>query len=66
MIEDPAGAPLSQALADFARLHPAATLEVFTAAGPAMREAFSAGRLHLALWTRPTSPTRHGGRSGCR
>ncbi|MEV4534341.1 LysR substrate-binding domain-containing protein [Asanoa sp. NPDC049518] len=49
LIEDLAGAPLSLALADFARLHPGATLEVFTAPGPATHKAFATGRLHLAL-----------------
>jgi DNA-binding transcriptional LysR family regulator len=49
LIEDLATAPLPQALADFARVHPGATLELVTAPGPAMREAFTTGRLHLAL-----------------
>ncbi|GIH06097.1 LysR family transcriptional regulator [Rhizocola hellebori] len=49
LLEDLAAAPLPQALADFARLHPGASLELFTAPGPAMRDAFTAGRVHLAL-----------------
>ena len=49
LIEDLAAAPLPQALADFARLHPGATLELVSAPGPAMREAFTTGRLHVAL-----------------
>jgi len=49
LIEDLTAAPLPQALADFVHVHPGATLEVVSAPGPAMREAFTAGRLHLAL-----------------
>jgi DNA-binding transcriptional LysR family regulator len=49
LIEDLAAAPLPQALADFARLHSDATLEIVSGPGPAMREAFDSGRLHLAL-----------------
>lgn len=49
LIEDLAAVPLPQALADFARVHPGATLELVSAPGPAMREAFTTGRLHLAL-----------------
>ena len=49
LIEDLAGAPLPQALADFARMHPGATLELVSAPGPAMREAFDGGRLQVAL-----------------
>ncbi|MEV0714890.1 LysR substrate-binding domain-containing protein [Asanoa sp. NPDC050611] len=49
LIEDLAAAPLPQALADFARMHPGATLEIFSAPGPAMREAYESGRLQLAL-----------------
>jgi DNA-binding transcriptional LysR family regulator len=49
LIEDLAVARLPQALADFARLHPAASLEVVSAPGPAMREAFDAGRIQIAL-----------------
>ncbi|MEY9893748.1 DNA-binding transcriptional LysR family regulator [Catenulispora sp. MAP5-51] len=49
LIEDLAASRLPQALADFGRLHPEATLEVFSGPGPAMREAFDAGRIHIAL-----------------
>jgi DNA-binding transcriptional LysR family regulator len=49
LIEDLASARLPQALADFARLHPAATLEVMSAPGPAMRRAFDTGRIQIAL-----------------
>lgn len=49
LIDDLAAAPLPQALADFAQLNPDVTLELISAPGPAMREAFTAGRIHLAL-----------------
>ncbi|MEU6900324.1 LysR family transcriptional regulator [Streptomyces virginiae] len=49
LIEDLAAAPFPQAAADFARLNPEATLEVVSAPGPYMREAFSSGRIHIAL-----------------
>ncbi|MFF8263002.1 LysR substrate-binding domain-containing protein [Streptomyces virginiae] len=49
LIEDLAAAPFPQALADFARLDPDAALEVVSAPGPYMREAFSSGRIHIAL-----------------
>ncbi|HZD70922.1 MAG TPA: LysR substrate-binding domain-containing protein [Actinomycetes bacterium] len=49
LIEDLAAAPLPNALAEFAHANPGATLELFSAPGPAMREAFQAGRIHLAL-----------------
>ena len=49
LIEDLTAAPLPQALADFARLHPDATLEIVSAPGPAMREAFTTSRVHLVL-----------------
>lgn len=49
LIEDLAVAPLPQALADFGRVHPGATIELISAPGPGMREAFTTGRLHLAL-----------------
>lgn len=49
LIEDLAAAPLSQALADFGRIHPGATLELVSVPGPAMRGAFTTGRVHLAL-----------------
>lgn len=49
LIEDLAAAPLSEALADFARLNPEATLEVVGASGPDINNAFVSGRIHLAL-----------------
>ncbi|MCP2324199.1 DNA-binding transcriptional LysR family regulator [Hamadaea flava] len=49
LIEDLAAAPLPQALADFGRIHPGATLELVSAPGPAMRDAFATGRVQLAL-----------------
>lgn len=49
LIEDLAAARLPQALADFSRLHPGATLEVVSAPGPVMRELFEQGRVHIAL-----------------
>jgi DNA-binding transcriptional LysR family regulator len=49
LVEDLAAARLPQLLADFARLHPAATLEVMVASGPAMRRAFEQGRIQIAL-----------------
>ncbi|MFF0598936.1 LysR family transcriptional regulator [Streptomyces antibioticus] len=49
LIEDLATSPLAQALADFARLRPQATLELISAPGPGMQEAYTAGRLHIAL-----------------
>lgn len=49
LIEDLASASLPLALADFARQHPGVALEIVTASGPAMREAFETGRIQLAL-----------------
>ena len=49
LIEDLAAARLPQTLADFARLHPGATLEVMSIPGPAMRRAFDSGRIQIAL-----------------
>ncbi|MCX4767890.1 LysR substrate-binding domain-containing protein [Streptomyces sp. NBC_01275] len=48
LIEDLTAAPLAQALADFARMHSQATLELVSAPGPAMRRAFTGNRIHLA------------------
>jgi DNA-binding transcriptional LysR family regulator len=50
LMEDLTVAPLPQALAEFAELHPRATLEVMTLPGPEMAKAFGEGRLHLALF----------------
>jgi DNA-binding transcriptional LysR family regulator len=47
--EDLAASQLPQALADLARLHPGATLEVFILSTAAMREAYSAGRVQVVL-----------------
>jgi len=49
LIEDLAAARLPQALADFGRLHPGATLEVLSLPGPAMRRALDTGRIQMAL-----------------
>jgi DNA-binding transcriptional LysR family regulator len=49
LIEDLTAAYLPQALADFTRLHPDATLELINAPGPQMRELFDLGRVHIAL-----------------
>jgi DNA-binding transcriptional LysR family regulator len=50
LMEDLTVAPLPEALAEFAELHPQATLEVLTLPGPEMAKAFSDGRLHVALF----------------
>ena len=49
MLEDLAASQLPQAVADLARLHPGATLEVLSVSTAAMREAYDAGRVHLVL-----------------
>ncbi|MGI5240645.1 LysR family transcriptional regulator [Dactylosporangium sp. CA-139066] len=49
LLEDLAAAQLPQVLADLARLHPGATLEVLSVSSAAMREAYDAGRVHLVL-----------------
>src|SRR5262245_15567327 len=49
LLEDLAATQLQQALADLARLHPDATLEVLTYSNAAMREAYDAGRVQLVL-----------------
>jgi DNA-binding transcriptional LysR family regulator len=49
LLEDLAAARLSQALADLARLHPGATLEVLSISTAAIREAYDAKRVHLVL-----------------
>lgn len=49
LLEDLTTPSLSQSLAEFSRMHPGATLELVSLPGPAMREAFTSGRLHLAL-----------------
>lgn len=47
--EDLAASQLPQALADLARLHPGATLEVLIVSNAAMREAYDAGRVQVVL-----------------
>ncbi|WP_371778284.1 LysR family transcriptional regulator [Streptosporangium subroseum] len=49
LLEDLAASRLSQALADLARLHPGATLEVLSLSNAAMREAYDTGRVQLVL-----------------
>jgi DNA-binding transcriptional LysR family regulator len=49
LLEDLAASLLPQALADLARLHPGATLEVLILSSAAMREAYDAGRVQLVL-----------------
>jgi DNA-binding transcriptional LysR family regulator len=49
LIEDLAASSLPSVLAEFARLHPGAALEVITAPGPVMREAWETGRIQLAF-----------------
>ncbi|MEU7260939.1 LysR family transcriptional regulator [Streptomyces rimosus] len=49
LLEDLAAHLLPQALADLARLHPGATLEVLSMSNAAMREAYDAGRVQLVL-----------------
>ncbi|WP_433372163.1 LysR family transcriptional regulator [Actinoplanes sp. CA-142083] len=56
LLEDLAASHLAQALADLARLHPDATLEVLTFANAAMREAYDAGRVQLVLDEVPYLP----------
>ncbi|GAA0910873.1 LysR family transcriptional regulator [Virgisporangium aurantiacum] len=49
LLEDLASAQLPEALADFARVNPRATLELISLPGPAMHDAFTTGRIQLAL-----------------
>lgn len=56
LLEDLAASQLSQALADLARLHPGATLEVLSVSDAAMREAYDAGRVQLVLDEVPYVP----------
>ncbi|HYN92886.1 MAG TPA: LysR family transcriptional regulator [Pilimelia sp.] len=56
LLEDLAASQLPQALADLARLHPGATLEVLTFSNAAMREAYDAGRVQLVLDEVPYLP----------
>ncbi|RVX41294.1 DNA-binding transcriptional LysR family regulator [Nonomuraea polychroma] len=56
LLEDLAASRLPQALADLARLHPGATLEVLSLSNAAMQEAYDAGRVHLVLDAVPDVP----------
>ncbi|WP_067127270.1 LysR family transcriptional regulator [Microtetraspora malaysiensis] len=56
LLEDLAASRLPQALADLARLHPGATLEVLSLSNAAMREAYDAGRVQLVLDAVPDVP----------
>src|SRR5919199_2257631 len=56
LLEDLAATQLPQALADLARLHPGATLEVLSISKDAMREAYDSGRVHLVLDEAPDVP----------
>ena len=56
MLEDLAASQLPQALADLARLHPGATLEVLSVDTDAMLQAYEAGRVHLVLDEIPHLP----------
>ncbi|MET9341217.1 LysR family transcriptional regulator [Nonomuraea sp. NPDC003804] len=56
LLEDLAASQLPQALADLARLHPGATLEVLSCSNAAMREAYDTGRVQLVLDEVPDLP----------
>ncbi|QKV90577.1 LysR family transcriptional regulator [Streptomyces sp. NA02950] len=56
LLEDLAASQLPQALADLARVHPGATLEVLSCSNAAMREAYDAGRVQLVLNEVPAVP----------
>jgi DNA-binding transcriptional LysR family regulator len=56
LLEDLAASRLSQALADLARLHPGATLEVLSLSTAAMREAYDTDRVQLVLDEVPDLP----------
>ncbi|OEU92140.1 LysR family transcriptional regulator [Streptomyces abyssalis] len=56
LLEDLAASRLPQALADLARLHPGATLEVLSLSSTATREAYDAGRVQLVLDAVPDIP----------
>ncbi|NMO56364.1 LysR family transcriptional regulator [Actinoplanes sp. TBRC 11911] len=49
LLEDLAASQLPQALADLARLHPGATLEVLNGSNAEMRDAYDTGRVDLVL-----------------
>ncbi|MER7894421.1 LysR substrate-binding domain-containing protein [Micromonospora sp. NPDC094482] len=56
LLEDLAASQLPQALADLARLHPGATLEVLSISSAAKREAYDAGRVQIVLDAVPDVP----------
>ncbi|MFI7444832.1 LysR family transcriptional regulator [Nonomuraea indica] len=56
LLEDLAASRLPQALADLARLHPDATLEVLSLSSATMREAYDTGRVQLVLDEIPDLP----------
>ncbi|MFI6395008.1 LysR family transcriptional regulator [Nonomuraea sp. NPDC050540] len=56
LLEDLAVSRLPQALADLARLHPEATLEVLVLSDAAMRQAYDTGRVQLVLDEVPDLP----------
>lgn len=56
LLEDLAASRLPQALADLARLHPGATLEVLSLSSAEMRDAYGAGRVQLVLDHVPDVP----------
>ncbi|GAA2986625.1 LysR family transcriptional regulator [Streptosporangium longisporum] len=56
LLEDLAASRLSQVLADLARPHPEARLEVLSLSGSAMREAYDTGRVQLVLDEVPHLP----------
>src|SRR4051794_1864399 len=56
LLEDLAASHLPQALADLARLHPGATLEVLSLSNAAMLAAYDAGRVQLVLDAVPDLP----------
>jgi DNA-binding transcriptional LysR family regulator len=56
LLEDLAASQLPQVLADLARLHPGATLEVLNLSSTAMREAYDTGRVQIVLDAVPDVP----------
>jgi DNA-binding transcriptional LysR family regulator len=56
LLEDLAASRLPQALADLARLHPGATLEVLSLSNTATRQAYDDGRVQLVLDAVPDVP----------
>src|SRR3954467_12030112 len=56
LLEDLAASRLPQALADLARLHPGATLEVLSLSNTATRQAYDDGRVQLVLDAVPGVP----------